>query len=132
MAEEEEEENEAARENNNKKINHTNHASVLQNYKLKITLFTTQVGAIWDDNKKNTDTKQKWSWYAAISRANIAISTSQFTQAASNCNWFKLTPSYSGFRSHSWLGLLILLFMKLLRCLNQTKSLSMLTFCISD
>lgn len=52
MAEEEEEENEAARENNNKKINHTNHASVLQNYKLKITLFTTQVGAIWDDNKK--------------------------------------------------------------------------------
>lgn len=46
--EEEEEENEAARENNNKKINHTNHVNVLQNYKLKITLFTTQVGAIWE------------------------------------------------------------------------------------
>lgn len=41
-----EEENKAARENNNKKINHTNHANELQNYKLKITLFTTQVGAI--------------------------------------------------------------------------------------
>lgn len=41
-----EEENKAARENNNKKINHTNHANELQKYKLKITLFTTQVGAI--------------------------------------------------------------------------------------